>query len=219
MKGGGFDASKFLEERPTGIWSDAPAQNVATVAGVATDLEDVVAGRDTEKTSKTLGLWDQAPPTVAGVATVAELPLDAPFAVELNAMFHFGRPTYFKRSRWQRLCADARAFALDHARAALACGWSPLDLFGIGAQPWNARHVASLGVVAALDGRDVGAIEAHAIEIIAEQGANSRFYNAAKLQAWRPRQSLMWEACHPNNRPPPVEGPIYAPDRTGDEKP
>lgn len=207
----GFDPSRFLEpELPLGggsaaleppVQAEPEAHLSPSVAGVARPRRLDDGTLIDEETGEVLDVWSAAPAGVAGVAGVAathDLPLTAPFARELNAMFSYSVPPWMRLAHWRRLCEGARKFAETKAAGALALGWEPIELFGVGARPWR-RGLGVDGVVRLAAGRGIGVVQAHAIEILNKTGAHSRAYRA-HFMTQRRGSLLMWEAYHPDNR-------------------
>lgn len=202
---GGFDPSKFVagekpppdrDVDPEGLWKD---ESVATVASVAATES---SAPHPAQTAENKDVWDEPARSVASVAAVAVLPLDKPFAAQLNDMFHYPRPPWIRPSHWSKFCADARKFSdAGKCAEALAAGWEAIELFGVPVEPWR-RMMGATGLVASLNGRGVGRVEPHAIEIINRIGARSRLYRAFAAER-RANARLMWEAFHPSNMPPP----------------
>lgn len=202
----GFDPTKFLApELPFAGGSEAApeAPAVATVASASPVDESLTID---EETGEILNGWASVPASVAGVATVAELPLNLPFARELNAMFFYPRPAYVRPRAWRRICEDARTFVESgKAAAALAAGWEPIELFGcwrdMPRRAEGVRALATNGIVMLLNGRKVGSVEEHAIEILNKMGAHNRAYRAHFMT----RRALcvpIWEAFRPVGHPP-----------------
>lgn len=196
----GFDPSKFLsDEEPVGRFSDL-SPPVAGVAG-ARRLEDGTLVD--EKTGEILAAWADGVDPVAGVAGVAAtslLPLTAPFASELNTMFHYPEPEWMRRGSWARLCDAVRKFTETKAADALAKGWEPIELYGVHRYPW-ARSLAVDGLLWIAHGRPIGKVKPQSIEILNRVGAHAHLYRA-HLMTGRNRSLLMWEAFHPSNRRP-----------------
>lgn len=210
----GFDPSSYLGDEeaaprpaaePTGQWSDVGSS--PPVAGVAATKRLDDGTLIDEKTGEILDAWAEPRMTVAGVAAVADLPLTAPFARELNGMFGYPPPRYVHPRRWRQLCQDARKFAEGKAVAALEAGWEPLELFGYARDAWTAEHgirpLGTDGIVSMLRGRGVGEVTASGIEIINRVGAHNRAHRAHFMSAGRNRAALMWESFHPSNVGPP----------------
>jgi len=203
----GFDPSKFLEpELPLASGGDpAPAAqagpNVSpSVAGVAAQRRHGDGLLIDEETGEILDGWAAGGGSVAGVAGVAathDLPLTAPFARELNAMFSYQEPAWMRPGSWKRLCEAARKFTETKAADALAKGWEPIELYGVYRNPWR-RSLAVDGVLWLAHGRGIGMVEAHAIEIINKKPPHNRAYRA-HFMASRVHSLLMWEAFHPDN--------------------
>jgi hypothetical protein len=207
----GFDPSKFLAPELSldgGAPAPLPAEPVERdpvepVAGVAATRRNDDGLLIDEETGEILDGWAAGGGSVAAVAGVAathDLPLTAPFARELNAMFSYPEPDWMKRGSWKRLCEAIRKFTETKAADALAKGWEPIELFGVYREPWR-RSLAVDGVLWLAHGRAIGAVEAHAIEIINMHPPHNRAYRA-HFMTQRVRSLLMWEAFHPSNRRP-----------------
>lgn len=198
----GFDPSRFLEpELPLGGGAAAPEAVLSPpVAGVARPRRLDDGTLIDEETGEILGSWAAAPEGVAAVAGVAathDLPLTAPFARELNAMFSYPVPPFMRPAHWKRLCEGARKFAEAKAADALAAGWEPIELFGVCRLPWK-RWLATNGVIRLAAGRGIGVVTPHAIEILNKAGAHNRAYRV-HFMTCRRNSLLMWEAYHPHN--------------------
>lgn len=197
----GFDPSKFLAPEPVEPAASEPLS--PPVAGVARPRRLDDGTLIDEETGEILDSWAVGGGAVAGVAGVAathDLPLTAPFARELNAMFSYPEPRWMKRGSWKRFCEATRKFAEAKAAEALAAGWEPIELFGVYREPWR-RSLAVDGIVWLAHGRAIGRVEPHAIEIINKHPPHNRAYRA-HFMTCRVRSLLMWEAFHPSNRRP-----------------
>jgi hypothetical protein len=199
----GFDPSRFLfaEDAAAPVQAETAADLSPPVAGVAKVQRLDDGSLIDEETGEVLDSWAAAAPgvaTVAGVAATHDLPLTAPFARELNAMFSYPPPPWMRVRQWRRLCEGARKFAETKAADALALGWEPIELFGVYAEPWK-RSLATDGVVRMAAGRGIGLVSAHAIEILNKAGAHNRAYRAHFMTS-RNRSLFMWKAYHPFNR-------------------
>lgn len=203
----GFDPSKYLAPElplaePVGKWRDAEPVS-PPVAGVAASRRNEAGLVIDEETGEILDGWAVNGGTVAAVAGVAathDLPLTAPFAKELNAMFSYPEPGWMKRGAWKRLCDATRQFTETKAEEALAAGWEPIELYGVHRSPWR-RALAVGGVLWLARGRGIGIITPSSIEIINKVGAHNRAYRA-HFMTERRQSRLMWEAFHPSNRRP-----------------
>lgn len=191
----GFDPSMFVQaERKPSPSVAAPSAPVAT----ASEAPQVAENRDRWAVDY------QTVATVAGVAVCEDLPLDLPFAREINRMFRYPPAArHFRFKRWRWIMRGVSELVLSgKAGEALGLGWSDLELFGVYARPWAVTRLphAAGGFCMSAAGRTIGNVSADWIEVTGRRGDTSRYYREhAMSMAYT--SALMWIAFDPARWP------------------